>query len=154
MFRCLLIAVALAAGSAVVAADAVKVDLSAFKWKAAFDGGADLGGYDTNEERFFFYVNGTATGEVNVPDDGEYTLTVEASCTAAEKKFATFKLTCGETVVAKEHALTTEDKKAYTLTAKLKKGKQSLVIEFLNDAYKENEFDRNLYVSAIKIEKK
>ena len=40
------------------------------------------------------------------------------------------------------------------LTAKLKKGKQALVIEFLNDKFKEGEFDLNLFVQGVTIEKK
>lgn len=154
MVRYLVCAALLAAGSVAWAADAIKVDLSQFKWKAAFDGGTDLGGYDENEGRFFFYTNGTMTGDVTVPEDGEYTVTVEAACSEAEKEFAKFKLSVGKVVVAKEHACTTEDKKAYTFTAKLEKGKQALVVEFLNDAFKEGEYDRNLFVTAVKIEKK
>jgi Ca-dependent carbohydrate-binding module xylan-binding len=148
-----LVAVAVGAGVA-IAADEVKVDLKKFKWKCAFEGGADLGGYDDGENRFFFYTNGTATGDVTIPDDGEYTITVEASCTEALKEFAKFKLSVGEVVVAKEHACTAEETKKYTFTAKLKKGKQPLVIEFLNDVFKEGEYDRNLFVHAVKIEKK
>ncbi len=71
----------LAFGVPALAADAVKVSLKDFKWKCAFEGGAELGGYDSNDERFFFYTNGTATGDVTIPEDGEYTITVEASCT-------------------------------------------------------------------------
>ena len=82
----------------------IKVDLKDFKWKCNFDGGANLGGYDEDESRFFFYANGTATGDVTIPEDGEYTITVEASCNEAEKVFAKFKLSVGEEVVAKEHA--------------------------------------------------
>jgi len=148
-----LLVVASGAGVA-VAADEVKVDLAKFKWKCAFDGGTDLGGYDDGEGRFFFYTNGSATGEVAIPEDGEYTITVEASCNEALKEFAKFKLSVGDVVVAKEHACTTEDKKKYTFTAKLKKGKQPLVIEYLNDVFKEGEYDRNLFVHAVKIEKK
>jgi hypothetical protein len=144
----------LAAGPAAFAADAVKVELKDFKWKAAFDGGAELGGYDENESRFFFYTNGTASGEVTIPEDGEYTITVEASSSEAQKEFAKFKLTAGETVVAKEHACTAEDKKKYTFTAKLKKGKQPLVIAFLNDKFKEGEYDLNLFVYGVTVEKK
>jgi hypothetical protein len=147
------LAFTLAAGL-VIAADPVKVELKDFKWKCKFAEGTELGGYDENEERFFFYTFGTATKEVEIPEDGDYTITIEASCTEAEKELAKFKLTVGETVVAKEHACTTEDKKKYTLDAKLKKGKQALVIEFLNDKYKENEFDLNLFVHDVTIEKK
>jgi hypothetical protein len=137
-----------------VAADEVKVDLKTFKWKCAFEGGAELGGYDENDERFFFYTNGTATGDVTIPEDGEYTVTVDASCTEAQKEFAKFKVTVGEVVVVKEHACTTGDQKKYTFTAKLKKGKQPLVVAFLNDVYKESEYDRNLFVYSVKVEKK
>lgn len=151
-----LLAVALLAGTAagVAAADAVTADLKAFKWKCKFDDGDSLGGYDEGQERFFFYTFGTATGEVTVPDDGEYTVTVEAACDEAKKVLAAFKLSVGEVVVAKEHFLKDTDKKAYTFTAKLKKGKQNLVVEFLNDEYKENEFDRNLFLHSVKLEKK
>jgi Ca-dependent carbohydrate-binding module xylan-binding len=137
-----------------VAADAVKVDLKDFKWKAAFEGGAELGGYDQLEGRFYLYTNGTATGKVTIPEDGEYTITVEASCTEALKEFAKFKLNVGETEVAKEHACTAEEKKKYTFTAKLKKGEQPLAIEFLNDVFKEGEYDRNLFVYSVAISKK
>lgn len=153
MKTCALVVLALLATSA-PAAEPVKADLKAFKWKAAFDGGADLGGYDEGENRFFLYTNGTATGEVTTPEDGEYTITVEASCSEAQKEFAKFKLTVGEVVVAKEHALTAEEAKKYTFTAKLKKGKHPVVIEFLNDVFKEGEYDRNLFLHAVTLEPK
>lgn len=151
-----LLAVAVLVGTAVgvAAADAVTAELKSFKWKPGFVGGEQLGGYDENGDRFAFHTNGTATGEVTVPDDGEYTITIEASCDEAKKVYAAFKLSVGDVVVTKEHFLRDTDKKEYTLTAKLKKGKQNLVVEFLNDEYKENEYDRNLYVHAVKIEPK
>ena len=148
---CAVVALATLSASA---AEPIKADLKTFKWKAAFDGGADLGGYDENESRFFFYTNGSATGDVTIPEDGEYTITVEASCSEAQKEFAKFKLSVGDVVVAKEHALTTEEPKKYTFTAKLKKGKHPLAIAFLNDTFKEGEYDRNLFVQAVTIEPK
>ena len=157
MSRCkLLVALAAILGSsaAAVAADEVKADLKTFKWKAAFPGGDELGGYDEGQDRFHFYTNGTATGEVTIPADGEYTVTVEASCTEAKKVFAAFKLTVGDVVVTREHFLTAEDARAYTFAARLKKGKQPLAIQFLNDEYKESEYDRNLYAHGVKIEPK
>jgi hypothetical protein len=141
-------------GGVAIAAEEVKVDLKTFKWKCAFEGGADLGGYDENDERFFFYTNGTATGDVTIPEDGEYTVTVDASCTEALKEFAKFKVTIGEVVVTKEHACTVQDQKKYPFTAKLKKGKQPLVVGFINDVYKDGEYDRNLFVYSVKVEKK
>lgn len=153
------IAIAFVAGLAVaglaVAADPVKVDLKSFKWKAAFsDGNTDLGGYDENENRFFFYTNGSATGDIELPADGEYTITIEASCTAAMKEMAKFKLSVGDTEVAKEHSLKEEGSKEYTFTAKLKKGKTKLKIDFLNDKYKDGEYDLNLFLHSIKVEAK
>src|SRR5687767_3308255 len=99
-------ALAIAVGGVAVAADAIKPDLKDFKWKCKFAGGEALGGYDENDSRFFFYSFGTATGEVTIPEDGEYTVTVEASCSKAEKELAKFKLSVGEVVVAKEHECT------------------------------------------------
>jgi len=148
-------ALALVLGAAPAgAADDVKVDLKAFKWKAAFEGGESLGGYDEGEDRYNFYAHGAANGDVTLPDDGEYKITIEASCSEALKEFAKFKLSVGDVVIAKERACTTEDKKKYEFTAKLKKGKQALSIAFLNDAFKEGEYDRNLFVYSVKVEKK
>ena len=72
----------------------------------------------------------------------------------AKKVFAAFKLSVGDVVVAKEHFLKAEEPKPYTFTATLKKGKQPLAIQFLNDEFKEGEYDRNLYVHAVKLEPK
>jgi hypothetical protein len=151
---CALVAVFACGIGLAVAAEDVKVDLKAFKWKCAFENGANLGGFDDNENRFFFYTNGTATGDVAIPDDGEYTIAVEASCNEAQKEFAKFKLSIGDVVVVKEHACTAEAAKKYAFAAKLKKGKHALVIEFLNDVFKDNEYDRNLFVHSVKVEKK
>jgi len=152
-FVVLVVAFALGAGS-VIAAEPIKPELKNFKWKCKFESGTELGGYDEGQDRFFFYTFGTASTDVTIPEDGEYTMTIEASCNEALKEFAKFKVTVGETEVAKEHACTTEDRKKYTFTAKLKKGKQPLVITYLNDVYKENEYDRNLFLHGVTIEKK
>src|SRR4029453_1047323 len=101
---------------AVAAADEVKVVLKDFKWKATFEGGENLGGFDEGDGRYNFYGHGTATGDVTIPDDGEYKITIEASCDEALKEFAKFKLSVGDAVVAKEHACTTQDKKNYEFT--------------------------------------
>jgi hypothetical protein len=136
------------------AADPIKVDLKDFKWKCKFDSGDALGGYEEGEGKLFFYTFGTQTATVKIPEDGEYTITVEASCNAAEKEMAKFKLDVGDVEVAKEFTLKEEAAKSYELTAKLKKGEQKLVIEFLNDKYKDGEYDLNLYVHGVKIEPK
>jgi hypothetical protein len=148
-----LVVLAAAVGVA-AAAEPIKLKLDDFKMKPTFEGGEQLIGHNTDEGKLFFYVNGTATAEVKVPEDGEYTVTVEASCDEAEKEKAKFKLTVGDVEVHKSFELTATEAKEYPFTAKLKKGDAKLVIEFLNDAYKENEYDRNLYVHAVKLEKK
>ena len=52
MLRCLISLTVLACGmGTVIAADEVKVALKDFKWKAKFDGGENLGGYEEGEGR-------------------------------------------------------------------------------------------------------
>jgi hypothetical protein len=139
----------------VVAADEVQVPpLREFEWKPAFPMAKELGGYDATEERFFFYTNGAAVADVVIPEAGEYTIIIEASCTEGDKELAKFRIRCGCTEVVKEHACTSEQRKKYSFTAKLEQGKQQLQIAFVNDAYKENEYDRNFFLHAVKIEKK
>jgi len=64
------------------------------------------------------------------------------------------KVAVDETVLAKEFALKEAAAKEYPFTAKLKKGTPKLSIEFLNDEFKEGEYDLNLYVHSVKLEKK
>ena len=156
MFRALVSAAVLAGLClvAAAAADPIKLELKDFKWKPKNEGNTDLGGYNEGEGKLFLYTFGTQSADVKIPEDGEYTITVEASCDVAEKQFAKFKLTVGDVVVAKEHTLTAADAKSYEFTAKLKKGDAKLSIEFLNDLYKEGEYDLNLYVHGVKVEPK
>ena len=157
MFRALLTAFACAGLclGVVAAADPIKLELKDFKWKPKnASSSEDLGGFNEGEGKLFFYTHGVQTADLKVPEDGEYTITVEASCNMAEKQYAKFKLTVGDVEVAKEHALTQEDAKSYELTAKLKKGDAKLAIEFLNDLYKDGEYDMNLYVHSVKVEPK
>jgi len=146
-------AVLFAAAGVAVAAEPIKIELKDFKCKAKSDN-AELVGYNDAEGKIFFYTFGTATADVKVPADGEYTITVAASCDEAQNEKAKFKLTVGDEVVAKEFALTQTAEKKYPIAARLKKGDAKLVIEFLNDKYKENEYDLNLYVHAVTIEPK
>jgi hypothetical protein len=151
---CAAVVAALAVGVA-AAAEPIQVDLKSFKFKVKNEGTPDdLLGYNEGEGKLFFYVHGTGTAEVKVPEDGEYTITVEASCDEANKMKAKIKLTVGETVVAKEFELKEVGAKEYPFPAKLKKGTAKLAIEFLNDEFKDGEYDLNLYVHAVKIEKK
>jgi hypothetical protein len=139
----------------VAAAEPIKVALKDFKMKPKNEGTSEeLIGYNEGEGKLFYYVHGTGTAEVMIPEDGEYTLTIEASCDEANKEKAKIKVMLGEEVVAKEFELKQVEAKEYTFTAKAKKGAQKLTIEFLNDLFKEGEYDLNLYVHAVKLEKK
>ena len=148
-------AVLAAAVGLAAAAEPIKIDLKDFKMKPKFEGTPEeLMGYNEAEGKLFFYVHGTGTAEVKIPEDGEYTITIEASCDEAKNEKAKMAVKVGDVEVAKEFELKAVEAKEYPFTAKLKKGAQKLVIEFLNDEFKEGEYDRNLYVHAVKLEKK
>ena len=145
--------VSLGAGLA-LAADPGKLELKSFKTKPAFEGGESLVGYNSDDEKLFFYVNGTAFRDIKIDEEAEYTITMEASCDEADKKFAQIKVKVGETVVKEKFDLTAAAKKTYTFDVKLKKGEQKLSFEFLNDTFKENEYDLNFYIHDVKVSKK
>ena len=144
-----LAAVAAVAGLA-LAVPLGKIDLKEFTFKK----GGELSGYNEGDGKLFFYTFDTAEAKVTVPSDGEYTITVEASCDPANKENAKFTLKVGDVEVKKEFELTQPEAKEYTFTAKLKKGDPKLSIEFTNDKFKEGEYDLNLYVHAVKVEAK
>lgn len=134
--------------------DAIKLDLKSAKYKAAFDGGSELIGFNEGEDKAFFYVNGTVTFVAKVPSDGEYTITINASCQAALKENAKIDITLEGKDVSKDFTLKTEDPKDYQFTAKFKEGENKLVIAYTNDVYKENEYDRNFYLHSVTLKKK
>lgn len=134
------------------AADPITVDLTKFTYKGDLP---NLFGYNDEESKLFLFAPGEMEGKVTLPSDGDYSIIIEASCDEAQDEKAKFKLTIGSVVVAKEHALTETGVKTYTLdAASLKKGEAKVVIAFTNDAFAENEYDRNLYIHSLKIEKK
>ena len=137
-----------------VAADAIEVALKDCKFTDAAGKDADAVGYNEGDARIFFYINGIAKSTVKADDDGDYTLVIEASCDEANKTLAKVKIQVNDKSVKDDFALTEAGKKEYKFDVKLKKGENKLHVEFLNDTYKENEYDLNLYVYAIKFEKK
>jgi hypothetical protein len=143
LFAC--VAVLCAAGFA-VAADEVK--LADFKFTPAGEGL----GLNDGEGKLFFYVVGTATAEVEVKADGTYEFSVELSGDRGEKDLPKVKVSLGGQVVEKEFLLPQAEAKVYKFKGELKKGKNKIDIEFLNDSYKENEYDCNLYVHSVKFE--
>jgi hypothetical protein len=135
-----------------VNAEPIKVEPVDFKLTGDFKGAEDL--LKNDDGKLSFYALGTATAKVKVPDDGEYRIVIDASCTEALKEKAKFTLKVGETVVKENFALTTEDQKEYKFEVTLKKGETSLSIKFTNDVYKESEYDRNLFIHGVRLEKK
>ncbi len=137
----------------VVAADALEAPLKDFKL-TDYDGKASaLVVYEESEGRIAFNVNGTAKATVKAEEAGDYTLTLDASCVEANKTLAKIKVQVNGKSVKDEFALTQADRKAYKFDVKLVKGDNTVHIEFLNDIYKENEYDLNFYVHAVKFEK-
>ena len=157
MFRRLFltaVAVVVAGVGFAVAADAISVELKDFKLKSDYANNDDGVTLNDADGKINFYSNGTAVATVNVTEGGEYDILIEASCDAAEKKNAAMTVKVGDEVLKEKFELTTVDAKVYTFTTKLKKGEIKLSIAFTNDVYKENEFDRNMYVHKVKVEPK
>jgi hypothetical protein len=150
----IILLVALFAAPAPAAADdPISVNLRSFKFKVP-DAQADLFGFDDNEGRLFFFASGPAEATVTLPADGDYEITVRASCDPALGERAKFKVALDGEPVGTETLLTDDEQKDYKLTTTAKAGERKLVIEFTNDAYKENEYDRNLFVYAVTLKKK
>jgi hypothetical protein len=152
MSRCRLSLAVLLMTALTAAAEPIKFDLSDFKLTPAAKGKDDLLKYENDV--ISFYTNGTAAAKLTVPADGEYVIVVDASCAAALKENAKFTLKVGDKAVKENFELTGEDQKEYKFDAKLAKGETTLSITYTNDVYKENEYDRNLFVHGVRVEKK
>jgi hypothetical protein len=133
------------------AAKPVSVDLKSFTFKVP-EKQAELFGYDSGEDRLFFYTNGTGEAKVKAPDEGDYEIVVKASGDVALKEGAKFKLAVDGKQIGKETE-TAGESKDYKFSAPLKAGEHKLSIEFTNDVYKEGEYDRNLFVHAVTLKK-
>ncbi len=132
----------------------IAVKLADFKFKNPEGGeGGDGMGYNDGDSKIFFYAAGTATQEIKVPADGDYVLTVEASCDEAQNEKAKMSVKIGDKVVEKEFLLKDTTPKEYTFKVTLKKGEPKLELGFTNDVFKEGEYDRNMYIHAVKLEK-
>jgi hypothetical protein len=132
--------------------DALPVELKAFQFKVK-ENQASLFGLNEEEGKLFFYTNGPAEATVKVPADGDYEVVLKASGDPAQNERAKFKVSIDGAAAGKETLLTADEPKEYKLPAKLKAGARKLVIEFTNDVYKENEFDRNLYIHAVMLKR-
>ena len=134
-----------AAGPATPSAGSTSVDLAG--WSVT-DG--QYVSYDRSTDRLAFNSDGTAEGIVRIPADGDYEIAVSASGTAALGEYPQFVVLLDGTPVG-ETSLTTEASRSYRLVTPIKAGEHKLAIQFTNDVYKENEYDRNLYIEAVSV---
>jgi len=133
-------------------ADTSRLDLRAFTFKVR-DELANLFGYDDGEGRLFYYTAGAGETTVKLSADGEYEIVIKASCDPALNERAKFKVALDGEAVGMETLLTADEPKDYKLKTSAKAGERKLAIEFTNDAYKENEYDRNFYVHGVTVKR-
>lgn len=127
-------------------AKAVSADLSKYKGPTE---GAELFGYDDGNSRVFFYTAGTLEFGVKVEADASYEIAVKMSCDEAMGMKAKFTVAVDGKQVGGEITGTTADEKEYVVKTEVKAGDRKIQIAFLNDLYKENEYDLNMYVSGL-----
>lgn len=141
--------VAAAPAAAKPAPAPVTVDLS--KNTGPTEAAANFG-YDDGSSRLFFYSNGAIELPAKLAADGDYEVVISAACDEAMGQKAKFSLSIDGQVVAPEVTLTATEPKEYAVKAAgLKAGDHKLAIAFLNDMYKENEYDLNLYVHGVTV---
>ena len=90
---------------------------------------------------------------MKVPADGDYQIVVKASGDKALKEGAKFKVAIDGKQCGKETETSDGDPREYKFSTTLKSGERKLSIEFTNDAFKEGEYDRNLYVHSVALKK-
>ncbi len=110
----------------------------------------DLFGYDENAGRVFLYSGGTIVLPLKVTAAGDYELAITAACDEADGQKAKFSVNIDGQAVGGETTCTVVDAKEYVIKAPgLKAGDHQVAITFLNDLYKENEYDLNFYVHGV-----
>ena len=122
----------------------VTADLSKFKGPAS-----DLFGYDEGAGRIFMHTAGTVEIPVKVAADGAYEIVVNVSCDEAMGQKAKFTVAVDGQKAGGEITCSAADDKPYTVKAELKAGERKIAVAFLNDLYKENEYDLNMYVNGL-----
>jgi hypothetical protein len=140
-------AATVAASAPKPAATPVAADLSKFTGPTE---NAELFGYDDSAGRIFLYSGGAIVVPVKLTGDGDYELAINAACDEADGQKAKFSVTINGQAVGDEVTCTTTDAKEYVIKAAgLKAGDHKVAITFLNDLYKENEYDLNFYVHGV-----
>jgi hypothetical protein len=113
---------------------------------------SELFGYDDSASRIFLYGAGTVVLPVTLTGDGEREIAITAACDEADGQKAKFSVAIDGQAVGGEITCTTTDSKEYVITASgLKAGNHQIAITFLNDLYKENEYDLNFYVHGVTV---
>lgn len=125
----------------------VTLDLSRFSGPTE---NAELFGYDDSNSRLFLYSSGAVVVPLTLAGDGDYELVVSAACDEADGQKAKFTVALNGQVVGEEITCTTTDAKDYVIKAAgLKSGDHLVAITFLNDLYKEGEYDLNFYIHGV-----
>ena len=107
-------------------------------------------GYDDGSSRLFYYSNGAIEMPLKLAADGDYEIAINAACDEANGQKAKFSVTLDGQVVAAEITCTVTEAKEYTVKAPgLKAGDHKIAVAFLNDIYKENEYDLNFFVHGV-----
>jgi len=128
----------------------IVVELKSFKLPEVK---TDLFGYNETDGKLFLYTFGKVASKVKVPAEGDYEIIIKASGDKALNEGAKFKLAVDGKEVGKETETMDGEPKDYKFPTTLKAGEHDLTIEFTNDAYKEGEYDRNLYVFGVELKK-
>ena len=123
----------------------VTLDLTKFKGPSE---NADLFGYNDGDGKIFYYTAGTVELPAKVPAEGVYEIVVKASCDEAQGQKAKWTVAVDGKLVG-EQACASADEKDYTLRATLAAGDRKIGIAFLNDLFKEGEYDLNFYVHGV-----
>lgn len=113
---------------------------------------AELFGYDENNSRIFLYSGGTIVVPVKLAADGDYEIAISGACDEADGQKAKFSVTVNGQAVGDEVTCTVVEAKEYVIKAAgLKAGDLKIAVTFLNDIYKENEYDLNFYVHGVTV---
>lgn len=109
-------------------------------------------GYDDGAGRIFLYSGGAIVLPVTLTDDGNYELAISAACDEADGQKAKFSVAINGQAVGDEVTCTTIDAHEYVIKAPgLKAGDHKIAITFLNDIFKENEYDLNFFVHGVTV---
>lgn len=113
---------------------------------------AELFGYDDGNSRLFFFSSGTMTLPAKLSGDGDYEIVVNAACDEANGEKAKFTVAVDGQLIGGEVTCTTTDAKEYVVKAPgLTAGEHKIAISFLNDVYKEGEYDLNFYLHGVTV---